>query len=201
MPKAFLKAKSIRSESKERVLDVAEKHFTEKGFAAVSLKDIANELGMKQASLYYHAPDGKEQLFVESLERALHKHFIGIENVLKNTNSNLDDQFLAIALWFFSQPPMDLMRMVHADMPKLPKRLANRFMEISYQSLLSPIEKIVVDAQKRGDLRSEIDETMIAGAFFSIVQSLQDVRQYAKQGDLALAKDAVDLLLNGARKK
>ncbi|MFQ3599015.1 MAG: TetR/AcrR family transcriptional regulator [Chloroherpetonaceae bacterium] len=201
MPKASLKAKPAHSESKERVLEAAEKHFTEKGFAAVSLRDIASELGMKQASLYYHAPDGKEQLFVESLERALQKHFQGIENAIMNAKPNLDDQFLAVALWFFSQPPVDLMRMAHADMPKLPKRLANRFMEISYQSLLSPIEKIVVEAQKRGELRKEIDETMIAGGFFSIIQSLQDVRQYAKRGDVALAKEAVDLILNGARKK
>lgn len=201
MPKSRPSPKPVSSEAKARVLDVAEKLFTERGFTAVSLRQIADELGMKQASLYYHAPDGKEQLFVESLERSLQKHFVGIELAIQNSKPNLDDQFLAVALWFFSQPPMDLMRMAHADMPKLPKRLANRFMEISYQSLLSPIEKIVVEAQQRGDLRKDINKTMIAGSFFSIVQSLQDVRQYGKNGDIALAKEAVDLILNGARKK
>ena len=67
------------SDARERVLDVAEKLFVEKGYAPVKLKHIADTLGMKQSSLYYYAPKGKEELFVLVMERSFTRHQAGIE--------------------------------------------------------------------------------------------------------------------------
>jgi AcrR family transcriptional regulator len=50
-------------DSTQRVLDVAEGLFIDRGYHAITLRDIADELGIKQASLYYHFPGGKEELF------------------------------------------------------------------------------------------------------------------------------------------
>lgn len=50
---------------RENLLDTAEQLFTSRGYTAVTLKDIAKALGIKQASLYYHFPLGKEDLYVE----------------------------------------------------------------------------------------------------------------------------------------
>ena len=44
----------------------------------VTMHDIASALGMKQASLYYHVPGGKEELFVEIMERSLGRHKRGL---------------------------------------------------------------------------------------------------------------------------
>ena len=48
------------SEARERVLDGAAKLFTERGYAAVTLRDIAAEVGIRHTSLYHHVPGGKE---------------------------------------------------------------------------------------------------------------------------------------------
>jgi AcrR family transcriptional regulator len=65
------------SESRERVLQQAEHLFSERGYAAVTLRDIAAGLGIRQASLYHHVPGGKEQLYVEVTERNLRRIRMG----------------------------------------------------------------------------------------------------------------------------
>lgn len=44
------------TDTRERVLRAARRRFTEQGFAATSLRDIADELGITKAALYYHFP-------------------------------------------------------------------------------------------------------------------------------------------------
>ena len=41
-------------DTRQRVLDVAARQFRARGYAGVSLRDIADEAGMKAGSLYYH---------------------------------------------------------------------------------------------------------------------------------------------------
>ncbi len=52
------------------ILSAAERLFVEKGYHAVSMRAIADAVGMTKAALYYHFRD-KEQLFVAILERVL----------------------------------------------------------------------------------------------------------------------------------
>jgi len=50
-------------DGRDRILDVAEGLFQERGYTAVAMRDIAEAAGMRTASLYYHFPS-KEELFV-----------------------------------------------------------------------------------------------------------------------------------------
>ena len=47
---------------KERIIQVAEKLFKEKGFMATSMRDIAGELNIEAASLYSHIKSKDEIL-------------------------------------------------------------------------------------------------------------------------------------------
>ena len=58
----------------DRVLDEAERVFLERGFAGARLREIADALGMRPASLYHHAPGGKGELWERVLDRALERH-------------------------------------------------------------------------------------------------------------------------------
>jgi hypothetical protein len=46
----------LENETSERILDVAEALFMAHGYSAVKLRDIAETVGMRHASLYYHVP-------------------------------------------------------------------------------------------------------------------------------------------------
>ena len=46
----------VLSETKQKALDVAEVRMREKGYKAISFRDIADALGIRSASLHYHFP-------------------------------------------------------------------------------------------------------------------------------------------------
>jgi AcrR family transcriptional regulator len=52
---------------RDRILETALRHFEERGYAGVSLRDVADELGLTKAALYYHFPS--KQGIVEALIR------------------------------------------------------------------------------------------------------------------------------------
>ncbi|MFH8252016.1 TetR/AcrR family transcriptional regulator [Microbacterium sp. B2969] len=55
---------------RDEILDAAAALFVEKGFAATSTREIAERIGIRQASLYYHFA-GKDDILVELLERTV----------------------------------------------------------------------------------------------------------------------------------
>src|ERR1700733_2168428 len=62
-------------ETRERILDIALELFTEQGYEATSLRDIAERLGTTKAALYYHF-ERKEDIL---LELHLRLHVFGRE--------------------------------------------------------------------------------------------------------------------------
>ena len=47
-------AKTPRTDTRQRILDVAAHLFAARGYAGTSIRDIADELGVTKAALYYH---------------------------------------------------------------------------------------------------------------------------------------------------
>jgi AcrR family transcriptional regulator len=58
-------------ETRRRVLTVAERLFLAKGFKGVSMKDIAEEVDVTTAALYYHFPEGKQELFLSMIQQVI----------------------------------------------------------------------------------------------------------------------------------
>jgi len=54
----------------ERILDVAEALFAERGYAGATLRDVATRAGLRTPSLYNHFPS-KESLYAAVLERGI----------------------------------------------------------------------------------------------------------------------------------
>jgi len=100
--------------------------FAERGYKAVTLRDIAQELGIRQASLYYHFPGGKEELYVTVTERGLNAHAEGLKQAIRDAGPQLEAQLRAVMQWLVSHPPVDLARMLLADFPAVPAEHAKR---------------------------------------------------------------------------
>jgi TetR/AcrR family transcriptional regulator, cholesterol catabolism regulator len=56
--------------SKETILEAAAQIFSEKGFHAASMQDIARSVNLQKASLYHHV-SSKQEILLELLDRAL----------------------------------------------------------------------------------------------------------------------------------
>ena len=57
-----------RTNTRARILEIAERHMMQRGYHAFSFKDIAVELGIKPAAVHYHFPT-KPELILEVLRR------------------------------------------------------------------------------------------------------------------------------------
>lgn len=60
---------SSKSQSREKILEAATQLFHLQGYHATGLSQILKESGAPKGSLYYHFPEGKEQLALEAIER------------------------------------------------------------------------------------------------------------------------------------
>lgn len=85
------------SNAKEKFIETAYKLFELKGYNGTGLNEILKESGAPKGSLYYHFPNGKEELALESiklagekitanLSRTLSKHNDPIESIVFNLN-------------------------------------------------------------------------------------------------------------------
>lgn len=186
----------MESEARERVLDVAEQLFSSHGYATVKLKDIAKALNMKQASLYYHAPGGKEELYFAVMKRNMIRHQKGLENAIAAGN-NWQDQLKSVASWFLSQPPMYFSRMIQSDLRAIHPQQAQDLMDTSYMTIYRPIQQVFVQAQASGEMQST-DINLITGIFLSIVEGIQSVpNEWSSKTKDEIAAEVIDILAYG----
>lgn len=160
--------------ARERVLHTAERLFSERGYAAVTLRDIADTLGIRQASLYYHAPGGKEELFVQVTERGLERHRQGLETAISQAGNDLREQLRAAARWLLSQPSINYGRMLQSDMPAISPSEAERLRMHAFVSLISPLQKAFQDGVP-ADSVAATKAVHLAGAFHAIIEGVQNL--------------------------
>jgi TetR/AcrR family transcriptional regulator, cholesterol catabolism regulator len=58
-------------ETRQQILEVARELFLSRGYKGVSMKDVAEEVQVSSAALYYHFPDGKQDLFFNIVQKML----------------------------------------------------------------------------------------------------------------------------------
>ncbi|MCU0493802.1 MAG: TetR/AcrR family transcriptional regulator [Chloroflexaceae bacterium] len=186
------------NQTRDRILATADALFSERGYAAVTLRDIATAVGMRHASLYYYAPGGKEQLFVEVMERNLRQHHEGISRALAEAGDDLAVQLVAVAHWLLAQPLLDLNRMAHADLQAVRPERAEHLARLAY-ALHEPLIAALDVARARGAIRFA-DSALAALSFVTLVQGLHAVpERYRNQSHERVVEQLVAMLLEGLR--
>lgn len=192
-----------KSMARARVLDVAERLFHERGYKAVTMRDIADELDIRQASLYYHAPGGKEELYAKVIERSMERHKAGLEEALAGAKDEIESQLRAAAEWLLSQPPIHITRILTSDVTSLSEEEGARISTLAYDSTIGIVSKVIKDARKRKELRGTPHEDVVANAFLSIIDGVwyhSDVQDLKGTKD-KMAKDMIKVLLDGLRRE
>ncbi|MEE9493719.1 MAG: TetR/AcrR family transcriptional regulator [Gammaproteobacteria bacterium] len=70
----------------EEILDLAIPLFAQSGYTGVSMRNIADVVGIKAASLYHHFPD-KQTLYIQAMARAFEDKAQGFSTVLTVTGT------------------------------------------------------------------------------------------------------------------
>jgi AcrR family transcriptional regulator len=187
------------SGAKQRVLDAAEELFMDRGFAAVTLRDVATKLGMRQASLYYHFPEGKEELYLAVTERAFLRHRAGMEAACLVTLPGVQAQLQAVVDWFESQPAVNVMGMMYADLPALSSDGAKRMAQNAYSALFYPLRTIFMKAQQNEEIL-EYSPDLLAGFFLAMIDGITfSETQQSYMDRKAMGRVMIQILLNGLR--
>lgn len=187
------------SEARQRVLDMAEELFMRRGYHSITLRDVADALDIRQASLYYHFPEGKEQLFVAVATRTFERHRQGMEASIAATPPGIHAQLYAVAGWFASQPPLNLLAMMHADMPALTPAQRQHLGRIAYDAMFTPLRLLFLAAQARGEIRPIMPD-LLAGSFLTLLDGLNHaVRQPGAPPREVMVAEIITILLDGIR--
>ncbi len=191
-------ARKANPESRERVLHTAERLFHERGYKAVSMRDIAKALGIKQASLYYHVPDGKEQLYVEVMTRNFVRHGVGLRHNIDAVDENLRAQLKAAAAWFVEHAPLGLLGMMQNDLQVLSEQSQQQLQQALFQHIWHPIQTSFENAEQRGEAQN-VRAWDLTGAFLSLMDGLTHAGtaglMTGQMGESA--EYVIDLLMDG----
>jgi AcrR family transcriptional regulator len=188
---------SADSEARERVLVAADRLFRERGYQVVTLRDIAQEIGLRHTSLYHHFPRGKEELFVEVTIRRMQRYRAGLEEAIETATGGWQERLRAAAHWMLAQSAMHLGRMMQADMPQLSQAAAERLRLIVLNSLLAPLEAVFRQALVNNPSMQQRSITL-AGMFLSLIEGIDNLpANYLTTSREELVEMVLDLLANG----
>lgn len=181
-------------DGRDRILDVAEALFQERGYTAVAMRDIAKAAQMRTASLYYHFPS-KEQLFISVRERMFERHRVGIQHALEQADKTLQLQLLAVAKWFLSQPPINFLSMMQSDMPALSEAAKLRLSQAVNQAIFAPIEQTLATAQANHEIRN-VQPKLLVGFVLSVLESIPHIRSSNASRE-EMVEEMIAVLLSG----
>ncbi len=185
-------------QTRRRLIEAARALFREKGYQGVSIREIARAAKIREASLYYYAPGGKEDLYVEVVKLDLDWYEKGVREVIQKAEPSAQAQLHAVAAWLLAQPPPPLFRLFETDVQFLSTENRERLLSQLFESLYAPLAAVFRNAQIRGELRA-VDPLLLATQFLAALIGVQH-SQAARllTGDApSLASQTVDIFLHG----
>jgi AcrR family transcriptional regulator len=193
------------NETRIRILDAAEEMFSKRGYSSVTLRDIADAVGMKHASLYYYFPrkQGKAHLFIEVMERNFLRHREGVAQAIEAAGDDLRAQMYAVADWYTTQPPIDLARMAQSDLIAVyeeNRQEAQRIMRLVFDAMRLPMLPALERARAEGVLAID-DLGLAAIALVHLIQSVHNIPDEHAAIRQQISHSLVDMMLDGWLKR
>ncbi len=126
------------SSMKERILEAAEMRIRKRGFHSVSFRDLANDVGVKSASVHYHFPQ-KSDLGNQLIERYTARFQTGLDAIDTSSLNTAMSEYLALYDNAFAVgKSICLCAILGAEANSLPDTLVDRlraFFEMNVQWL------------------------------------------------------------------
>jgi AcrR family transcriptional regulator len=185
---------------RESLLAVVVDVFNERGYDGTSMEDLSHRLGISKSAIYHHY-EGKEEMLRIALDRALNgldeiaaevraldkPSFAKLEQLIRGSVRvlQLEHSYVALLLRVRNSTPTG-------------RKALNRRRDID-----AYVADLVKQAQRDGDLRSDLDPAMTARLLFGMVNSLAEwYRPTANaNADTKVADAIVEIAVNGLRRR
>ncbi|WP_418511824.1 TetR/AcrR family transcriptional regulator [Corallibacter sp.] len=184
---------------KDEIIRTAAKLFKEKGYSAVTMRDLATEMGMKAASLYNHI-NSKQEILKEIIISLAEEFTSGLQEIQKSNKSNIDKLKDAVELHVnITSKNTYGMASLNNDWMHLEEKLEY------YLQLRSNYEDEFRNVLQQGVKNNEIINGNIEVMLFSILSTLRSLYLWIpKKEDLnpeELSQQLSEVLINGINKK
>ena len=189
-------------ETRQQILEVARELFLSKGYKGVSMKEVAEEVQVTSAALYYHFPGGKQDLFFNIIQKMLEDWTQGA--ILATAHSQgLQEELIQLTQYLLTLP-MDrfsiLARDIHENvLDRDAQRVALEKMQHVFVQHVADLFQQAIDAGEIDrEIPAEVLATMYEGMSISLLRS-----QHLKIGGVErynaeqLAGFVVSVLLQG----
>jgi AcrR family transcriptional regulator len=169
---------------RQKILDVAESLFTEQGYQAVSIRQIAQACGLTNAALYYHF-DSKEALYKEVLEHYTARLGQRMREAAAG-HRTIREQVVAILIAY-----VDLVASRRSLFFALRHRPAGMSKEEAHQhhaqlfhTVLAPLEDALQRAVEQEELQALPDDYSAASLLLGMLHGLIRYRHACHQADI-----------------
>lgn len=137
--------------TRARILQLAEEFYNRGGYAGIGLADIAGKLGITKAALFHHFKS-KQVLFFEMLLRMLEQRHTRIEESIA-TELGTTARLRAI-LWTMAECPFfDPMKFMTDEQGKLSPEQQREIEAAFHRAMQEPIMRVLSEGIARGELR------------------------------------------------
>ncbi len=178
-----------RTDTRARILEVASRHFRERGYSVTSMQEIADELGVTKAALYYHFESKAEILhaLVEPIFSAVEGILVG--DIDCSTAQGRRDYLASLIVTFDAAGP------VVASVAIDPRAAADILETVSVSTLVERIAAQLVEGLVReGRIEREAAVICVAGALNSI-QGMFDAWVHESNGESSMDQRTRDLMI------
>ena len=137
----------------ERIMEEATRLFVTRGYHGISMREIAEAVGVSKAGLYYHFKD-KEDLFIAILTANLEQ----IDRIItqaRQTGQTARERISQIIQAILGQAPHQraIIRLASQEMGRLSQTARDQFDRLYQAKFIDQLEAILREGSARGELR------------------------------------------------
>jgi len=137
----------------ERIIEEATRLFVASGYASISMREIAEAVGVSKAGLYYHFKD-KQALFLAILTANL-DHLGSLIQAARQQGATAREQVSGMLHAIFDQAPNQraIIRLASQEMTHLSQAARAEFGRAYQTKFIRQVEEILLGGVERGELK------------------------------------------------
>lgn len=178
--------------TRDRVLDAAEALLERRGYAAMSMEQIAKALGATKGALYHHFPEGKDALILAVAHRMLDRDVAGLRGAI-DSSQTARARLEAVGAWMLSER-RDTERVLRDTQRFLPEEDNRQIAERFVREFVAQIEGVLREAVSREELPPH-DTSFVSWAFLSLITEFAGLQGVLDEP--TTARQIVDFVVGG----
>ena len=198
----------LSSEKQSIILDAARKRFAYYGFSKVTMDEIASDVGLGKASLYYYFPT-KENLFQEVIKQEKDQFFANIQSMIDKRLSATEmlRQYAQRRIQHFRNLA-NLRALQFQQSPESRASFLSLFKEFQHQEII--LLQQILDLGKKAGEFSVADTHQLAEVIIQmfygprawlLIKREQELNDETYRVLEQSTKDIAEVILNGIRKR